>query len=106
MKRLLTCSIVLVVGFAVGALFVGVRVSAGGVPPTENGDTNGDGVLDVSDVVYTLRHLFQQGPSPVPLEDPPHLLAQISVQFAKAFGTFVRGVPPFEAKVPKRPMTR
>jgi hypothetical protein len=32
------------------------------------GDANGDGVIDISDVVYLLNYLFVHGPAPVPLE--------------------------------------
>jgi hypothetical protein len=32
------------------------------------GDANGDGVIDISDVVYLLNYLFAHGPAPVPLE--------------------------------------
>jgi hypothetical protein len=32
------------------------------------GDANGDGVIDVSDVVYLLNYLFINGPAPEPLE--------------------------------------
>jgi hypothetical protein len=31
------------------------------------GDANGDGVIDISDVVYLLNYLFINGPAPVPL---------------------------------------
>ncbi len=49
-------------------------VEAGPVegPPTavENGDTNGDRILDVSDAVYLLFHLFRGGDAPVAIESP------------------------------------
>jgi hypothetical protein len=32
------------------------------------GDANGDGVIDISDVVYLINYLFIHGPAPVPLE--------------------------------------
>ena len=35
------------------------------IPPSENGDTNGDGARDLSDAVYTLTALFLGGPAPV-----------------------------------------
>jgi hypothetical protein len=37
------------------------------VPRLNRGDANGDGMIDVSDVVYLLNYLFVQGPPPVPL---------------------------------------
>jgi hypothetical protein len=33
------------------------------------GDPNGDGVIDISDVVYLLNYLFVHGPAPVPILD-------------------------------------
>ena len=33
------------------------------------GDANGDGVIDISDVVYLLNYLFIHGPAPVPILD-------------------------------------
>jgi hypothetical protein len=33
----------------------------------KGGDANGDGVIDISDVVYLLNYLFVNGPAPVPL---------------------------------------
>ena len=45
-------------------------VEAGGEPvATENGDTNGDGVRDLSDAVALLSWLFQGGPEPVAFAD-------------------------------------
>jgi hypothetical protein len=35
--------------------------------PYIHGDANGDGVIDISDVVYLLNYLFVGGPAPVPL---------------------------------------
>jgi len=37
-------------------------------PPYLRGDANGDGVINVSDVVYLINYLFINGPAPVPLE--------------------------------------
>ena len=34
---------------------------------TFRGDANGDGVIDISDVVYLINYLFIHGPAPVPL---------------------------------------
>jgi hypothetical protein len=33
------------------------------------GDANGDGVIDISDVVYLINYLFIHGPGPVPTLD-------------------------------------
>jgi len=32
------------------------------------GDANGDGILDVGDVVYLINYLFKSGPAPIPLD--------------------------------------
>jgi hypothetical protein len=37
-------------------------------PSGPRGDANGDGVIDISDVVYLINYLFINGPAPVPLE--------------------------------------
>ena len=34
---------------------------------SENGDTNGDGVRDMSDAIHMLSWLFNGGPEPVPV---------------------------------------
>lgn len=35
--------------------------------PLQNGDTNGDGEIDISDVIYLLNFKFSAGPAPVPI---------------------------------------
>jgi hypothetical protein len=52
-------------------------VRAGSGPAGENGDANGDGVLDLSDPIYLLRYLFQEGPAPVACADSPEVLARV-----------------------------
>jgi len=66
MKKFLIASLVLALSLGVGSLGV-----AG--PPTcidENGDSNGDNALDLSDAIYLLGHLFQGGLAPVLFCDP------------------------------------
>ena len=41
-------------------------VAHGGAVASANGDTNGDGTIDLSDAVYLLAWLFRDGPAPVP----------------------------------------
>jgi hypothetical protein len=55
-----------------------IPVRAGAGPAGENGDANGDGVLDLSDPIYLLRYLFQEGPAPVACADSPDLLARVA----------------------------
>ncbi len=38
------------------------------VYPYVSGDANGDGLIDIADVVYLINYLFISGPTPVPLE--------------------------------------
>ena len=33
------------------------------------GDANGDGVIDIGDVVYLINYLYKNGSAPVPLEN-------------------------------------
>lgn len=58
--------IVLGVGLGlVGTQMAGTASAVGS--PTENGDVNGDGGIDIADAVYLLGFLFQEGPPPVPI---------------------------------------
>lgn len=85
---------VLGMGFVIGAFSLAVRspaVAAGEAAATasQNGDVNGDGQLDIADVVYTLVHLFKGGPAPVACADSPELVARIAsleAEVAKAQG--------------------
>jgi len=36
--------------------------------PSSCGDTNGDGVVNIADVVYIVNYIFRSGPAPIPLE--------------------------------------
>ena len=56
-------SIFVFLGAAFLLLIVTVRIPAGPPAPvaSENGDVNGDGILDVSDAIYTLLHLSTEG---------------------------------------------
>jgi len=61
MRKSLITSLVVALSLCVGPLVV-----AG--PPacaTQNGDSNGDEALDLSDAIYLLSHLFQGGSAPV-----------------------------------------
>ena len=66
MKKVLIASLVLGLSLGVGRLGV-----PGPLPCVEeNGDSNGDNALDLSDAIYLLGHLFQGGPAPVLFCDP------------------------------------
>jgi len=75
MRTLIAMGLFLNAGLLSLALLFGVptRLSTAraGAPPVSerNGDVNGDGERDVSDVVYLLDWLFRGGPNPVALAD-------------------------------------
>ncbi len=55
MKRLITITLSVLAGFVLALVFLGftANVRAGATRiATQNGDTNGDGRIDVSDAVY------------------------------------------------------
>jgi len=69
MKRYMAILGFVFVGVLAGLLVRGipivVQVNAGGeAVATQNGDVNGDSMLDMSDAVYLLIHLFNGGPQP------------------------------------------
>ena len=70
MKRALAISFLLSVVLAAGFCWKVLIAQAGrgGAGPSGNGDTNGDGTIDLSDVVYLLDALFLAGPAPVAIE--------------------------------------
>ncbi len=74
MKRLLAASFCVLVGFALGINFhsSALQVAAVGPPnATQNGDTNGDGGIDISDAVYLLNFLFAGGADIAPIKCVP-----------------------------------
>ncbi len=48
---------------------IGARCDIGSFERGPNGDTNGDGVVDVADVFYLINFLFAGGPMPLGLSD-------------------------------------
>ena len=69
MKRILGASFVLGVGFMLGFLFLafspGQRTGSAGGLASLSGDANGDGEIDLGDVLYLLNFLFVSGSPPV-----------------------------------------
>ena len=47
------------------------------IPLPSSGDTNGDAVIDISDVIYLLNWLFQDGNAPVACAAPPDIPAAV-----------------------------
>ncbi len=88
MKRVLSLSLVLGVGFAAGQMLdwvprtaAAVNGQGGGVEKCapQNGDTNADGKVDMSDAVTILGYLFLGNPTGLmPLCDRPELLQKIA----------------------------
>jgi hypothetical protein len=79
MRRLVfVAAMSMVVAFVVGRMSVQVPASAeaqreqggGAATPSDNGDVNGDGVLNIADPVYLCRFLFSDGPALVPIVCP------------------------------------
>lgn len=70
MKRCFLCGLCFLVGFLSGKVPLATRGPAWAAPPppvaATDGDVNGDAVLNLSDPVHLLNHLFQGGPPPVP----------------------------------------
>ena len=81
MKRTIAVCTLLLVGFLAGALTIGIPAGAGGQVDPEGrgstGDTNGDGLVDMSDAIYLLSHLFNGGPQPAACGDSPELVDRV-----------------------------
>ena len=90
MKKAITFSMIFGAGFfAAVVLLLGRSQAAkvgGGAVATQTGDVNGDGVIDLSNAVYTLVYLFQGGPEPVALADTPEMLARVQALEEKIAG--------------------
>ncbi|MBI4583062.1 MAG: hypothetical protein HY717_03440 [Planctomycetes bacterium] len=82
MKKILGLSTTLLACIMIGIFLVGIPVTAqrgaGGNLAAQNGDTNGDGQLDIADAVFLLLHLFRGGPEPVAIADSPELLSRLA----------------------------
>lgn len=83
MQRIMVIALSVVAGFAFAVLLLvgSPRAGAGGATPLSvaNGDTNGDGQIDISDAVYLLIYMFRGGDPPVALADSPEVLERLRV---------------------------
>ncbi|MCA8962483.1 MAG: hypothetical protein KDC38_18285, partial [Planctomycetes bacterium] len=52
---------------ALGVLGLGVLTPRALSAPSGNGDTNGDGIIDLADVVHLLAYMYEGGSPPAPL---------------------------------------
>jgi hypothetical protein len=80
MKKLLFGGFVFAFGFLFAVLLIGVPLSVragAGASSTQNGDVNGDGMIDIADAVYTLLYLFKGGEPPVACADTPALVGRV-----------------------------
>lgn len=66
-KKLIAAGLFLNVALLAGRFWQELPMASGGTTPAafENGDVNGDGLIDISDAVYLLIHMFSDGPAPV-----------------------------------------
>ena len=83
MKRYMAILGFVFVGILAGLLVRGIpivlHVNAGGEIPrgSQNGDVNGDSMLDMSDAVYLLIHLFNGGPEPIACADSDEIWDEV-----------------------------
>ncbi|MBI4605864.1 MAG: hypothetical protein HY721_28190 [Planctomycetes bacterium] len=110
MRKLLIVSLAAFSGSLLAVLLVGiplaVRAGPGGGTASENGDTNGDGTLDISDAVYLLLHLFKGGPAPAACADSPELVRRVEAleQQAQQIGAMVDMLSTTVSAAKERPL--
>jgi len=91
--RKLTVALLFVIAILLAGRFwqeLNSIANAGGDDPIStllNGDVNGDQILDMSDAVYLLIHLFNGGPEPVAFADSPEMLGRVSALESAFVGT-------------------
>jgi len=64
--------------FALNVVHLVTPARAGTSVPAGNGDVNGDAEIDISDAVYLLRFLFQEGTPPAACADSPSLVSRVA----------------------------
>ena len=81
MKRTMAMCGLMLAGFFAGALWIGIPVGAGGqgdpAQRPSSGDTDADGLVDVSDAVYLLTYLFQGGEPPAACAQDVELVERV-----------------------------
>ena len=83
MKRYMAILGFVFVGILAGLLVRGIPIvlhvnAVGEIPRgSQNGDVNGDSMLDMSDAVYLLIHLFNGGPEPIACADSDEIWDEV-----------------------------
>ena len=72
MKRIAVFALILNAALlgVIAQQFIALAGDDGPLATRQNGDVNGDQILDMSDAVYLLLHIFRDGPEPVPIACP------------------------------------
>ena len=81
MKRIVVFALILNAALlgVIAQQFIALAGDDGPLATRQNGDVNGDQILDMSDAVYLLIHLFNGGPNPVALADSPEVLDRLDI---------------------------
>ena len=79
MKRIVVFALILNAALlgVIAQQFIALAGDDGPLATRQNGDVNGDQILDMSDAVYLLIHLFNGGAEPVALADSPEVLDRL-----------------------------
>ena len=102
MKRIVVFALILnaaLVG-VIAQQFIALAGDDGPLATRQNGDVNGDQILDMSDAVYLLIHLFNGGAEPVALADSPEVLDRLDTLEATQ-GAPQQGLTDLEADLPE-----
>ncbi len=100
MRKCAVVAVSALTGFVVAVAIFGsfqLPPARAGNEATQNGDTNGDGSLDIADVIYTLMYLFRGGPAPTACAESTDLEARVTQLEAKIAA--IRGLTPEEAEI-------
>ena len=102
MKRIVVFALILNAALlgVIAQQFIALAGDDGPLATRQNGDVNGDQILDMSDAVYLLIHLFNGGPDPVALADSPEVLDRLDTLEATQ-GALQQGLTDLEADLPE-----
>ena len=102
MKRIVVFALILNAALlgVIAQQFIALAGDDGPLATRQNGDVNGDQILDMSDAVYLLIHLFNGGPEPVALADSPEVLERLDTLEATQ-GALQQGLTDLEADLPE-----